>query len=199
VNISGRQFLDDDLVESVGSALASSGLDPHNLILEITEGTMLRNTDATINKLKVLRSLGVRLAIDDFGTGYSSLSYLHRFPIDVLKIDRSFIEKINDGTEGAAMARAILSMSETLRLETIAEGIETQDQRTTLEELGCAMGQGYLFAKPLGADEMRDLLESATATGPKSSPQHPDVSRIRSESVSHKRNINAREYTILPS
>jgi diguanylate cyclase (GGDEF)-like protein len=184
VNISGRQFLDEDLVESVRSALASSELDPRNLILEITEGTMLRNTDATINKLKELRSLGVRLAIDDFGTGYSSLSYLHRFPIDVLKIDRSFIEKINEGTEGAAMARAILSMSETLRLDTIAEGIETDDQRTTLEELGCAMGQGYLFAKPLCVNQMRDLLESGIARRSESVTRKLDVSHIGSECVS---------------
>ena len=184
VNISGRQFLDDDLVDSVRSALASSRLDPRNLILEITEGTMLRNTDATINKLKELRSLGVRLAIDDFGTGYSSLSYLHRFPIDVLKIDRSFIEKINEGTEGAAMARAILSMSETLHLETIAEGIETQDQRTTLEELGCSMGQGFLFAKPLCAGEMHDILESMIANGAEQGTQQLDLAQIESKQVS---------------
>jgi diguanylate cyclase (GGDEF)-like protein/PAS domain S-box-containing protein len=158
VNISSRQFLDDSLVDAVRSALGTSGLNPRNLILEITEGTMLRNTEATINKLKELRSLGVRLAIDDFGTGYSSLSYLHKFPIDVLKIDRSFIEKINEGHEGAAMARAIISMSETLHLDTIAEGIETPDQITALKDLGCEMGQGYLFARPLDKTGARNFL-----------------------------------------
>jgi len=119
---------------------------------------MLRNTDTTIKKLNELRSLGIRLAIDDFGTGYSSLSYLHRFPIDVLKIDRSFIEKINDSHEGAAMARAIISMSETLPLGTIAEGIGTPDQIATLKDLGCGLGQGYIFARPLTRDSMEALL-----------------------------------------
>jgi predicted signal transduction protein with EAL and GGDEF domain len=165
VNISSRQFIDDGLVEAVRSALDLSGLNPNNLILEITEGTMLRNTEATINKLKELRLIGVRLAIDDFGTGYSSLSYLHKFPIDVLKIDRSFIQKINEGHEGAAMARAIISMSETLHLETIAEGIETPDQIATLKELGCEMGQGYLFAKPLGKNDMHDFLRDVRLAG----------------------------------
>jgi diguanylate cyclase (GGDEF)-like protein/PAS domain S-box-containing protein len=160
VNISSRQFLDDGLVEAVRSAIQVSGLDPHNLILEITEGTMLGNTEATINKLKDLRLLGLRLAIDDFGTGYSSLSYLHKFPIDVLKIDRSFIEKINEGHEGAAMARAIISMSETLQLDTIAEGIETPDQIATLKDLGCELGQGYVFAKPLNKVDMHGFLRN---------------------------------------
>jgi len=164
VNISSRQFLDGSLVDAVRSALYSSGLNPQNLILEITEGTMLSNTEATINKLEELRLLGVRLAIDDFGTGYSSLSYLHKFPIDVLKIDRSFIEKINDGHEGAAMARAIISMSETLHLETIAEGIETPDQITALKDLGCEMGQGYLFAKPLSRHDVRNFLRDSKPT-----------------------------------
>jgi diguanylate cyclase (GGDEF)-like protein/PAS domain S-box-containing protein len=159
VNISNRQFLDDDLVDAVRTALDNSGLDPTRLVLEITESTMLRNTETTIEKLNHLRSLGVRLAIDDFGTGYSSLSYLHKFPIDVLKIDRSFIEKINEGLEGAAMAKAIISMSETLHLDTIAEGIETTDQITTLKDLGCEMGQGYLFARPLGIAEMESFLK----------------------------------------
>ena len=162
VNISSRQFLDDGLIEAVRSALDASGLDPHSLILEITEGTMLRNTDATIKKLNELRALGIRLAIDDFGTGYSSLSYLHRFPIDVLKIDRSFIEKINDGHEGAAMARAIISMSETLQLGIIAEGIETPDQVATLKDLGCGLGQGYMFARPLSREKMESLLRDRT-------------------------------------
>jgi diguanylate cyclase (GGDEF)-like protein/PAS domain S-box-containing protein len=168
VNISSKQFIDEELVDAVRSALEVSGLDPMRLILEITEGTMLRNTETTIEKLKQLRALGLRLAIDDFGTGYSSLSYLHKFPIDVLKIDRSFIEKINEGLEGAAMAKAIISMSETLHLETIAEGIETADQIATLKDLGCEMGQGYLFARPLGVAQMegflRDLAPAAMLT-----------------------------------
>lgn len=158
INLSSRQFLDDGLLGAVKLALKSSGLDPHNLILEITEGTMLTDTNKTLSKLRQLRDLGVRLAIDDFGTGYSSLSYLHKFPIDILKIDKSFIDKINNGREGAAMARAIISMSDTLHLETIAEGIEHPEQITALRDLGCEMGQGYHFARPLAANKMSSFL-----------------------------------------
>jgi diguanylate cyclase (GGDEF)-like protein/PAS domain S-box-containing protein len=162
VNVSSRQFLEDSLIGAVRLALESSRLDPHNLILEITEGTMLKDTETTVFKLKQLRELGVRLAIDDFGTGYSSLSYLHKFPINLLKIDKSFIEKINNGREGAAMARAIISMSETLHLGTIAEGIENSEQIVMLQGLGCEMGQGYHFAKPLNAGEMSAFLREKT-------------------------------------
>ena len=144
-----------------GRPAETSGLDPRNLILEITEGTMLKDTDTTVCILEQLRNLGVRLAIDDFGTGYSSLSYLHKFPIDVLKIDKSFIDKLNKTHEGTAMARAIISMSDTLRLGTIAEGIESEEQSETLHGLGCDMGQGYLFAHPLGAAAMSVFLRDA--------------------------------------
>lgn len=167
VNVSSRQFLDDGLVNAVKFALDHSGLDPRNLILEITEGTMLKDTEATVSKLRELRALGVRLAIDDFGTGYSSLSYLHKFPIDVLKIDKSFIDKISQGREGAAMTRAIISMSETLHLGTIAEGIEDPEQIAMLQGLGCEMGQGYLFAHPLRPLEMSVFLREASKSGSK--------------------------------
>ena len=163
VNVSSRQFLDDDLVSTVEFALEHSELDPRNLILEITEGTMLKDTETTIATLQKLRQVGVRLAIDDFGTGYSSLSYLHKFPIDVLKIDKSFIDKIADGREGAAMARAIISMSQTLQLGTIAEGIESEEQIVMLHKLGCGMGQGYLYSKPLAQSEMVKFLRRASA------------------------------------
>ncbi len=162
VNLSSRQFLDDNLFGVVSSALERSGLDAGNLILEITEGTMLQNTETTVSILNRLRDIGIRLAIDDFGTGYSSLSYLHKFPIDVLKIDKSFVDKIHNSREGAAMARAIISMSETLHLETIAEGIESKEQIATLQVLGCEMGQGYLIAHPLKVAEMGDFLRDAT-------------------------------------
>jgi EAL domain-containing protein (putative c-di-GMP-specific phosphodiesterase class I) len=175
VNVSSRQFLDDGLVAAVNFAIENSGLDPKNLILEITEGTMLKNTEATIATLKRLRQVGVRLAIDDFGTGYSSMSYLHKFPIDVLKIDKSFIDKINAGAEGAAMARAIISMSETLHLGTIAEGIERPEQIAMLQGLGCEMGQGYLFAHPLGASEMSLFLKDATDSTAKNLNDRPRI------------------------
>lgn len=158
VNIAGRQFLDDSLLGDVEQALANSELPPHSLVLEITESTMLANTETTQNKMIQLKALGIRLAIDDFGTGYSSLSYLQRFPVDILKIDKSFIDKIVSGKEGAAVARAIITLSETLHLETIAEGIENVGQQHELQGLGCELGQGYLFAKPLKARAMSEFL-----------------------------------------
>ena len=162
VNISSKQFRDAALFRTVEEALAMSGLSPQCLILEITESTMLLNTDATTKKLSDLKILGVRLAIDDFGTGYSSLSYLQRFPVDILKIDKSFIDKIAEGKEGAAVAKAIIMMSDTLKLRTIAEGIESAGQKNELEKLGCELGQGYHFAKPLHSAGMSDFLRVAT-------------------------------------
>nr|MBA3350968.1 EAL domain-containing protein [Blastocatellia bacterium] len=164
VNLSGRQFLDNGLTNAVASAIAQSGLDPHKLLLEITEGTMLKDTETTAARFQQLRDIGVRLALDDFGTGYSSLSSLHKFPIDVLKIDKSFIDNISNDEGGVAMARAIISMGETLRLETIAEGIEKPEQVAMLRSLGCEMGQGYLFARPLPAKEMTEFLRDAAAS-----------------------------------
>ena len=161
VNISSRQFQESTLANIVAGAIAKSGLDPGSLILEITENTMLQSTSAAVEKLHDLRDLGVRLAIDDFGTGYSSLSYLQRFPIDILKIDRSFIEKIDQSPEGAAVAQAIITLSDTLRLKTIAEGIETPEQIAALQRLGCKLGQGFHFAKPLDPIDMGDFLRLA--------------------------------------
>jgi len=163
VNISNRQFQDDGLVEIIAGALAASGIVPGSLILEITERTMLKDTEATIAKMRAIKDLGVRLAIDDFGTGYSALSYLHKFPIDVLKIDKSFIEKIDDGKESLAIIRAIISMSESLRLYTIAEGIENPNQIKTLMRLGCERGQGYLFTAPLNRVDMGNFLKHSFA------------------------------------
>ena len=166
VNLSSRQFKDNSLIETVTGALSKSGLPPESLILEITENTMLENSEATGKKFHELRDLGIRLAIDDFGTGYSSLSYLQRFPIDILKIDKSFIDKINDSREGAAVARAIITMGDTLRLKTIAEGIETGEQITKLQNLGCELGQGFLFAKPLDKHDMNTFLSKADLNEP---------------------------------
>ncbi len=161
VNLSTKQVQEENLIGMVAFALAESDLPAHNLILEITEGTMLHDTEATIRKLTELKELGVRLAIDDFGTGYSSLSYLQRFPVDVLKIDKSFVDKISQSREGAAVARAIITMSDTLHLKTIAEGIETDEQNVALQNLGCEFGQGYHFAKPLTKDAMSEYLGKA--------------------------------------
>ncbi len=165
VNIASRQFQEDGLLRTVKSALDNSGLPPQCLILEITETTMLLNTDATIKKLTELKNLGVQLAIDDFGTGYSSLSYLQRFPVDILKIDKSFIDKIALGKEGAAVAKAIITMSDTLQLKTIAEGIESLGQQTELQGLGCELGQGFHFARPLRSADMSEFLRLASLEG----------------------------------
>ena len=121
---------------------------------------MMQDTEATIAKLQILRDLGVRLAIDDFGTGYSSLSYLQRFPIDILKIDKSFIDKLGHGSEGSAVAKAIIMMGDSLNLKTIAEGIEKPEQISELQSLGCGAGQGFHFAKPLTVEDMDAFLSS---------------------------------------
>jgi diguanylate cyclase (GGDEF)-like protein/PAS domain S-box-containing protein len=166
VNISIRQFQQAELVDMVSRALRMSGLPPHSLILEITESFMMQDTEATIAKLHELKKLGVRLAIDDFGTGYSSLSYLQRFPIDILKIDKSFVDKLGSGNEGNAVARAIIMMGDSLNLKTIAEGIEHSEQIDTLQRLGCDAGQGFHFAKPLTVGDMDEFLLSRYAATP---------------------------------
>ncbi|MCU1289673.1 MAG: diguanylate cyclase/phosphodiesterase with and sensor(s) [Acidobacteria bacterium] len=158
VNLSMRQFQQKDLVDMVSSVIKETGLNPECLILEITESFMLQNTEATISKLHELKKLGIKLAIDDFGTGYSSLSYLQRFPIDILKIDKSFVDKINHGKEGVAVAKAIIMMGDSLNLKTIAEGIEHPEQIDMLQNLGCESGQGFHFAKPLSKQDMDKFL-----------------------------------------
>ena len=139
-------------------ALEESGFEPSCLTLEITESVLVTDTDATILKLHALKELGIKLAVDDFGTGYSSLSYLSRFPVDALKIDRSFVTGIEKDVESSALAAAIIKIGETLKLDTIAEGIETEDQLARLESLGCVLGQGYLFARPMDLDKTVEFL-----------------------------------------
>jgi EAL domain-containing protein (putative c-di-GMP-specific phosphodiesterase class I) len=137
-----------DLVADVTQALRDSGLDPGNLVIEMTESVIMQNTEVTLQKLERLKALGVRIAIDDFGTGYSSLSYLHRFPIDILKIDRSFVQRLGEDRDGAELARAILTLGEALDLEVVAEGIELESQERELLELGCVAGQGFYYSRP---------------------------------------------------
>ncbi|MER3632038.1 MAG: hypothetical protein C4325_07670 [Blastocatellia bacterium] len=159
VNISIRQFQQGELTELVKSALEKTGLPPDRLILEITESFMMQDKESTIRKLTELKQLGIRLAIDDFGTGYSSLSYLERFPVDILKIDKTFIEKISSNGEGTAVARAIIMMGDSLKLKTIAEGIEHPEQIDALKKLGCEAGQGFHFARPLTEAAMEEFLK----------------------------------------
>ncbi|MEO5939554.1 MAG: EAL domain-containing protein, partial [Candidatus Limnocylindrales bacterium] len=144
VNLAARQFREHDIVATVRAILDETGLPPATLMLEITESGLMRRTQATIARLAALRDLGVHLAIDDFGTGYSSLSYLERFPIDTLKIDRTFVSPVGDAI--SPVARAIVDLGRTLGLQVIAEGIEHAEQARWLADLGCRYGQGFLFA-----------------------------------------------------
>ena len=158
VNLSGRQLQEPCIVDDVRLALQESGLQPDRLVLEITESMLMHNTEMSITRLAELKAIGVSLAIDDFGTGYSSLSYLQRYPIDILKIDKGFVDAIDKGGEGPVLASAIIALGETLRMNTVAEGIETEAQRQQLVALGCELGQGFLFAPPIDADAFWRLL-----------------------------------------
>jgi EAL domain-containing protein (putative c-di-GMP-specific phosphodiesterase class I) len=158
VNLSGRQFSQPDLIEQISSALRESGLRAGSLKLEITESMVMENFDTAIEMLTQLRGLGVGLSIDDFGTGYSSLSYLHRFPIDTLKIDRSFVTQMTDNSENAEIVRTIVTLARSLDMAVVAEGVETADQLRQLGELGCDYCQGYLFSRPVGAGQAAGLL-----------------------------------------
>jgi diguanylate cyclase len=160
VNLSSNQLEVPSLAEEVAALLQQSGLSPNTLILEITESVLMHDTDYTTTKLKELKALGVLLAVDDFGTGYSSLSYLRGFPVDILKIDRSFISSLDDSTEkDLALPRAIVALGRALDLQTIAEGIETPEQLSQLRAMVCDQAQGYYFAKPLWVEEAERLLK----------------------------------------
>jgi diguanylate cyclase (GGDEF)-like protein len=165
VNVSVRQFQHPDLVGDVADALQRSGLNPSLLTLEITESLFAQDIEETTRKIELLKSMGARLALDDFGTGYSSLSYLRRFPIDTLKIDKSFIDGVTTSPEGRAVVAAITQLGETLHLEVVAEGLESVDQVQALRELGCPLGQGYHFAKPLAAGDAVKLLLTGQKPG----------------------------------
>jgi diguanylate cyclase (GGDEF)-like protein/PAS domain S-box-containing protein len=154
VNVSSQQLQSGDLVGEVKAALAGSGLDAGSLVLEMTESVVMQDTEATFAKLNLLKRLGVRIAIDDFGTGYSSLSYLHRFPLDILKIDRSFVTRLGEERDGTELARAIVTLGDTLGLEVVAEGIEFEHQLQGLIDIGCVAGQGYYWSRPALLEEI---------------------------------------------
>lgn len=163
VNLSPRQFTQPDLVEHVEQALAQSGLPHHLFELEITEGVLMHDIDQTLETLNRLRQLGLHLAIDDFGTGFSSLSYLSRFPIQTLKVDRSFVKDIGANPTNAAIASAVIGMAHTLGMRVVAEGVETDEQRDFLRERRCDELQGYLYAKPLPLHELKPRIEAIQA------------------------------------
>jgi EAL domain-containing protein (putative c-di-GMP-specific phosphodiesterase class I) len=162
VNFSARQISTPDLITNVARVLLKHSWPPERLSLELTESVLVDDADSTLDVLNELTQLGVKLAIDDFGTGYSSLSYLHRFPVDIVKIDRAFVSELAEDGSGSAVVTAVMHMAEALELVTSAEGVETADQLAGLRRLGCKWAQGYLFARPLDAESVTELLISGT-------------------------------------
>jgi EAL domain-containing protein (putative c-di-GMP-specific phosphodiesterase class I) len=147
-----------DLLAQIRGVLQEIGLDPRSLKLEITESVVMDNIETATRTLEELRALGVELSIDDFGTGYSSLSYLQRFPVSTLKVDRSFISRIIESTGTAEIVRTIIKLAQTLGMDVVAEGVETEQQRAQLRALECEFGQGYYFAKPMDRDAAEAFL-----------------------------------------
>jgi EAL domain-containing protein (putative c-di-GMP-specific phosphodiesterase class I) len=161
VNLSPRQFIDENLLQDIDEALAASGMSPVLLQLEVTESMVMRNVPRAIKVLDAIQSRGIRLAIDDFGTGYSSMSLMKQFPIDTIKIDRSFVRDLPDDSEDRAIAQAIISMGKALGMTVVAEGVETVEQEIFLRDHACDEMQGYLFSKPVPPEQLADLLRSA--------------------------------------
>ncbi len=166
VNVAAKQLDSESLVEDTRRALELSGLDPRRLILEITESDVMRSPEEALAKLTKLKDLGIRLAIDDFGTGYSSLSHLQYFPVDELKIDRSFIQRIKDGDRDAAFVRTIVSLAKSLSVEVVAEGVEEIAQQEFLHTIGCDIGQGYLYSRPLPSADVEQFVRQSQAARP---------------------------------
>ena len=166
VNVSGRQLDGDRLVDDVEDALSMSGLAPERLILELTEMTLMHDAEATVARLQALKALGVRVAVDDFGTGYSSLAYLRQFPIDVLKIDRSFVSGITDSAEAAALVHTLVQLGKVLGIQTVAEGVGTSDQLARLQLEDVDRGQGFHFSQPMTVADLEDLLGSGGTGAP---------------------------------
>ena len=158
VNVSSHQFRHGEFIGVLKEALGSSGLDPKHLALELTENVIMENEGENIEALHQIKEMGVKLSVDDFGTGYSSLSYLRRLPLDELKIDRSFITEVDSNEDDASIVAAILAMARRLGLTVVAEGVETEQQLAYLRAEGCQEYQGYLFSKPVPADELAALL-----------------------------------------
>jgi diguanylate cyclase (GGDEF)-like protein/PAS domain S-box-containing protein len=176
INISVNQLHHSDIVADVRDALAESGLDPHRLTLEITETVMMTNADLAEQRLNELKALGLRIALDDFGTGYSSLGYLARFPVDVIKMDRSFLAA-GSVPVSSGLATAVVALGETFELSVVAEGIEFPDQLSTMRELGCELGQGYYFSKPMDSSAMIEYLRCIPGVSIPPSAGQPDDSR----------------------
>jgi EAL domain-containing protein (putative c-di-GMP-specific phosphodiesterase class I) len=166
VNLSARQLMVPDLAVLVRGVLEVTDLDPARLCLEITESVVMDDANAVIDTLRRLKDLGLTIAIDDFGTGYSSLSYLRRFPVDVLKVDQSFVDGLGPDPEDSAIVAAIVNLARTLELRAVAEGVETGDQLAALVRLGCDAAQGYWFTPPVDGDAITPLLTTEFAVPP---------------------------------
>jgi predicted signal transduction protein with EAL and GGDEF domain len=166
VNISARQLESESFITDVVDALTTSDLAPDALVLEFTESILMRDAEATIARLKALKAVGVRIAIDNFGTGYPSLAYLRRFPVDILKIDHSFVAAMSDPGEGEALLHTLVQLGKQLGLETVAEGIETEDQLYRLQLQDCDTGQGFLVAKPMSAGAISEFVRSSLPRSP---------------------------------
>jgi len=164
INVSAHQLADPRFAWTLQAAMAHAGASPSWVTLELTESLLMHNSAAALEQLHAIRGLGVHVAIDDFGTGYSSLAYLERFPVTHIKIDRSFVTPLDDPRQGAGVVRAIVEIGRALGLTTVAEGIETPAELRRLQELGCVLGQGFLFSRPLEPDAMADLV--ARKAGP---------------------------------
>lgn len=162
VNVSGHQLIEGDLIADIAHSLKKNGVDAHWLEVELTEGSLMENTQHTIASLQRLRAMGVKISIDDFGTGYSSLAYLRRFPLDTLKIDIAFIREVTTNPQDAAITRTIIELAHSLNLRVVAEGVETQAQLAFLKEAGCDQIQGYLFSRPLPVATLERLLIERT-------------------------------------
>jgi EAL domain-containing protein (putative c-di-GMP-specific phosphodiesterase class I) len=164
INLSGRQLQFPEVVDDVAQALEESGLPPSSLVLEMTESVLMDDNEDVLTILQRIKALGARLAIDDFGTGYSSLSYLHRFPVDILKIDRSFVERLSHASDNAELARTtVVRLGQSLQLVTVAEGVEDSAQFLALRRMGCDVGQGFYFGRPMESDAMGRLLDEERA------------------------------------
>jgi len=170
VNVSARQLNTEGLVDDVARVLAETGVDAGSLLLEVTESSVAGGIDRLAGVLERLRGLGVRIAIDDFGTGYSSLAHLRRLPVDVLKIDRSFIDGIATSADDWSMATAVMRLARTLRLETVMEGVETGAQLAHVRALGCDYAQGYYFARPAAAESAVEALAASGTLGVTAAP-----------------------------
>jgi len=164
INVSPRQFLQKDLTRFVARTLAETGVVPGLLEFEITEGTIMQDASRAIQTLSEFHGLGIRISIDDFGTGYSSLSYIKKFPIHTLKIDRSFVIDLCENFDDAAIVKAIIAMAHSLKLKVVAEGVETQEQLSFLRALGCDCAQGYLFSRPLPAEEVISFVSTGISS-----------------------------------